>query len=430
MLLAGSKGNTFYFLAILMLLHNNECSCILSLSEKSNSNMLHLPTLISLCFILNLFIAVFFFSVYTYKKQPCFLFFATACCSFITAIALIGLREVINAPLLTYFFAYVFIILSPVLLIMGLKPQSQTPPLKLTPLYYASAVCCTLLLALYHVDAGQIITSIITATLFTYAAYLMINTPSVAKLQQQLLIACFSLHSLIMILQVLLLVLPYTSYFSNTGFTGASQLLLITHLFLTTASALILPFLTFANAESKLINLANHDPLTQLLNRRGFFQLSKKLGHSAPVNSRVSLIMLDIDFFKQVNDQYGHETGDEAIKWIAQHINELFFDIGITARIGGEEFAIFLNQHNLAQARQLAQKLCRTIHQFPFNYNGNSIALSVSAGVSSELVRDLNIHQLLLLADKRLYLAKETGRNKVVTHDEKSLLAQTSSAVV
>lgn len=66
--------------------------------------MLHLPTLISLCFILNLFIAVFFFSVYSYKKQPSFLFFATACCSFITAIALIGLRGVIDYPLLTYFF--------------------------------------------------------------------------------------------------------------------------------------------------------------------------------------------------------------------------------------------------------------------------------------------------------------------------------------
>ena len=52
--------------------------------------------------------------------------------------------------------------------------------------------------------------------------------------------------------------------------------------------------------------------------------------------------MLDIDLFKQVNDQYGHETGDEAIKWIAQHINELFFELGVTARIGGEEFAIFL----------------------------------------------------------------------------------------
>jgi len=392
--------------------------------------MLHLPTLISLCFILNLFIAVFFFSVYSYKKQPSFLFFATACCSFITAIALIGLRGVIDYPLLTYFFAYLFIILTPLLLILGLIPQSTVPAVKLTPLYYACAICCTLLLAVYLIDAGQIITSIITAVLFSYAAYLMIKTPSVAKVQQRLLIACFSLHSLVMLLQVVLLVLPYSSQISQANLAAGLQLLLVSHLFLTTASALILPFIAFANEESKLINLANHDPLTQLLNRRGFFRLCKKITHTAPLNSRVSLIMLDIDLFKQVNDQYGHETGDEAIKWIAQHINELFFEAGITARIGGEEFAIFLNQKNLTQARQLAQKLCRSIDQYPFYFNGYSIALSVSAGVSSALIRDLNMQELLLQADKRLYLAKETGRNKVVTHDEKSALMNSPSAII
>ncbi|WP_350608294.1 GGDEF domain-containing protein [Pseudoalteromonas sp. MER144-MNA-CIBAN-0113] len=392
--------------------------------------MLHLPTLISLCFILNLFIAVFFFSVYSYKKQPSFLFFATACCSFITAIALIGLRGVIDYPLLTYFFAYLFIILTPLLLILGLIPQSTVPAVKLTPLYYACAICCTLLLAVYLIDAGQIITSIITAVLFCYAAYLMIKTPSVAKVQQRLLIACFSLHSVVMLLQVVLLVLPYFSQISQANLAAGLQLLLVSHLFLTTASALILPFIAFANEESKLINLANHDPLTQLLNRRGFFRLCKKITHTVPLNSRVSLIMLDIDLFKQVNDRYGHETGDEAIKWIAQHINELFFEAGITARIGGEEFAIFLNQKNLTQARQLAQKLCRSIDQYPFYFNGNSIALSVSAGVSSALIRDLNMQELLLQADKRLYLAKETGRNKVVTHDEKSALMNSPSAII
>ena len=392
--------------------------------------MLHLPTLISLCFILNLFIAVFFFSVYSYKKQPSFLFFATACCSFITAIALIGLRGVIDYPLLTYFFAYLFIILTPLLLILGLIPQSTVLAVKLTPLYYACAICCTLLLAVYLIDAGQIITSIITAVLFSYAAYLMIKTPSVAKVQQRLLIACFSLHSVVMLLQVVLLVLPYFSQISQANLAAGLQLLLVSHLFLTTASALILPFIAFANEESKLINLANHDPLTQLLNRRGFFRLCKKITHTATLDSRVSLIMLDIDLFKQVNDRYGHETGDEAIKWIAQHINELFFEAGITARIGGEEFAIFLNQKNLTQARQLAQKLCRSIDQYPFYFNGNSIALSVSAGVSSALIRDLNMQELLLQADKRLYLAKETGRNKVVTHDEKSALMNSPSAII
>ncbi|WP_350628724.1 GGDEF domain-containing protein, partial [Pseudoalteromonas sp. CAL260-MNA-CIBAN-0059] len=118
----------------------------------------------------------------------------------------------------------------------------------------------------------------------------------------------------VMLLQVVLLVLPYFSQISQANLAAGLQLLLVSHLFLTTASALILPFIAFANEESKLINLANHDPLTQLLNRRGFFRLCKKITHTVPLNSRVSLIMLDIDLFKQVNDRYGHETGDEAIK--------------------------------------------------------------------------------------------------------------------
>ncbi|TMP41474.1 GGDEF domain-containing protein, partial [Pseudoalteromonas sp. S1688] len=83
------------------------------------------------------------------------------------------------------------------------------------------------------------------------------------------------------------------------------------------------------------------------------------------------LIMRDIDLFKQVNDQYGHETGAERKKWIAKHIYELIFDAGITAPIGGEEFATFLNQNNLTQAMQLALKLCRCIDQYPFYFNGN-----------------------------------------------------------
>ena len=71
-----------------------------------------------------------------------------------------------------------------------------------------------------------------------------------------------------------------------------------------------------------------------------------------------------------------------------------------------------------------------SINEYPFYFNGNSIALSVSAGVSSMLVRELNMQELLLQADKRLYLAKETGRNRVVTHDEKSLLAKAPSAII
>ncbi|MGO3444882.1 MAG: GGDEF domain-containing protein, partial [Pseudoalteromonas distincta] len=142
------------------------------------------------------------------------------------------------------------------------------------------------------------------------------------------------------------------------------------------------------------------------------------------IDKNVSVILLDIDFFKRVNDQFGHETGDQAIKWISQHIKEQFLNVGISARIGGEEFAILLPDYSLSAAKNDAEQLRKNISIQPFYHDGQHISLSVSAGVSNAINGEATIKELLAYADKRLYLAKETGRDKVVTFDEKSLLMQ------
>ena len=386
--------------------------------------MLHLPTVICLSFILNLMIGFFFVSVYKYKSQPAFLLFSLACFSFAAAEVFASIRVYIDFPFVTHYLANIFIILSPLLIIVGLFKYKNTQNISLMPLYCIFGFSAFLLLAIYPFDAAKMFTSLIISGLFIYSGYLIKSMSFVAKIQQKALTTCFLVHSGVMLLQVAVLSIPVIS--SNVvDITAPLQIILISHLILATLSALILPFLLFSNTEYTLSNLANTDSLSQLLNRRGFFNKAKEsLNQLSNKDKSVSIIILDIDFFKRVNDEYGHDTGDQAIKWIAQNIKEQFINTGISARIGGEEFAILLPDYSLSAARESAEYLRENISKHPFYYKGAHINLSVSAGVSTALNGQMSIKDLLSLADKRLYLAKETGRDKVVTFDEKQLLLQ------
>lgn len=108
----------------------------------------------------------------------------------------------------------------------------------------------------------------------------------------------------------------------------------------------------------------------------------------------------------------------------------IIYDIGITARIGGEEFAVLLNGYTLEQANSLAEQLSVNIRQQPFYCNDQPIPLSVSAGVSSTTINQLNLKELLLHADKHLYFAKETGRDKVVSQYDHALFSQANTSAI
>ncbi|MBQ4857497.1 GGDEF domain-containing protein [Pseudoalteromonas sp. MMG007] len=386
--------------------------------------MLHLPTVICLSFILNVIIGIFFLSVYKYKDQSAFLLFSLACFSFATAEVLASIRIYIELHFVTHYLANIFIILSPLLITIGLIKYKNVQNTSLTPLYCILGFSAFFLLAIYPYDAAKMLTSLIISGLFFYSGYLIKSMIFVAKIHKKALTTCFLVHSGVMILQVAVLSIPVLSR-NIVDITAPLQAILISHLILATLSALLLPFLLFSNTEYTLSNLANTDSLTQLFNRRGFFNKAKEsLNHLSNKGKSVSIIILDIDFFKRVNDKYGHDTGDHAIKWIAQSIKEQFMNAGISARIGGEEFAILLPDYTLNAARESAEYLRENISKQPFYYQGTYINLSVSAGVSSTINGKMSIKDLLSLADKRLYLAKETGRDKVVTLDERQLLLQ------
>ncbi len=156
--------------------------------------------------------------------------------------------------------------------------------------------------------------------------------------------------------------------------------------------------------------ISNTDSLTSIANRKKFEQeIEKEISRSNRYNHPLSLIFFDIDFFKQINDNYGHKTGDEVLKNLCQQIKNNIRDIDSFARWGGEEFTIILPNLSLENALNTAEKLRQTISQFEILPD---LFITCSFGVSEYKNGD-NLNTLLHRADEALYSAKEHGRNRV-----------------
>lgn len=167
-------------------------------------------------------------------------------------------------------------------------------------------------------------------------------------------------------------------------------------------------------SSKKLIEMATSDPLTGLLNRReGFRRFKKEISHSSREKLPLSVILIDIDFFKQVNDNFGHQVGDEVIKMIAATLVAILRDYDIICRYGGEEYLIVLPTTGLVKALETAERIRKVVEEeVVCTDNGAEIRITVSSGVSSLQPTD-SIDSLIYRADNALYIAKEEGRNQV-----------------
>lgn len=169
--------------------------------------------------------------------------------------------------------------------------------------------------------------------------------------------------------------------------------------------------------------LADHDSLTEALNRRSFIKHAQKsLGREK--NYPISILMLDMDHFKKLNDNYGHQAGDLALKHFAAIVrNNLRLD-DLFCRIGGEEFVLMIRQTEMLDVLSIAERIRENVEITPFEHNGEKIALSVSIGIRhiSELHPEIQLEHLLRDADEALYAAKQHGRNQVRIYmsDEKA----------
>ncbi|MEI7843060.1 MAG: diguanylate cyclase [Gallionellaceae bacterium] len=167
--------------------------------------------------------------------------------------------------------------------------------------------------------------------------------------------------------------------------------------------------------EIELEQRAHIDFLTGT-NNRGYFmeQAERELSRAIRYENPLSLLMLDIDFFKQVNDSYGHKVGDMALKKFAEICQQTLREIDVIGRMGGEEFAILLPVTALDKATEVAERLRLAIAnaKVPLE-SGMPLQFTVSIGVATIISNDENIDVLLNRADKALYEAKNSGRNKV-----------------
>lgn len=169
-----------------------------------------------------------------------------------------------------------------------------------------------------------------------------------------------------------------------------------------------------SSMQRELIRLATIDPLTGLCNRRGFFERAVEACERArPPEGSLSAIILDIDNFKYINDSYGHEAGDAALRACASAAR---FDEALAGRLGGDEFALLLEQRRLPEAIEIAEDLRQRLAARPIDTGRGRITLTWSVGVG-EAGPGETVDQLLARADAALYSAKIGGRNRVVGAD-------------
>lgn len=165
--------------------------------------------------------------------------------------------------------------------------------------------------------------------------------------------------------------------------------------------------------------LALKDELTGLSNRRAFFEQGKRIfEQSKRFGHPISVIMMDIDHFKMINDKYGHSSGDKVLQAVAEPLRRLVREIDIVARIGGEEFAFALPETGLENAVNLAERLRSEIEDLVVTNDGHNIKITASFGVVTCKDVDQNIDALLTGADNALYVAKRNGRNQIKTDIE------------
>ena len=178
--------------------------------------------------------------------------------------------------------------------------------------------------------------------------------------------------------------------------------------------------------------LATIDPLTGCYNRRAFFDLFEKSLEQANEKGRaLSSIMIDIDFFKSINDNFGHAIGDETIRMIADVlINHCDNENAIIGRYGGEEFCIVLPGTDAGAAVKIAENLRQTIQTTSKGFCAKNVFITASFGVSSNTDKTSDCSQLLDQADKALYAAKESGRNKVIRWGQDDVAPGTNENVV
>jgi len=170
----------------------------------------------------------------------------------------------------------------------------------------------------------------------------------------------------------------------------------------------------------RLYDSSMRDPLTNADNRRSLdARIVSEIAFARRHKRQLSVILLDIDFFKRINDRHGHPAGDEVLKVVAMTVKNQLRTEDVFARYGGEEFAILLRDTALPEAIHVAERVRERLARTPISASGTEISVTVSGGCSSlACSADATPEDLIGVADRRLYRAKRSGRNRIVGRDD------------
>jgi diguanylate cyclase (GGDEF)-like protein len=164
---------------------------------------------------------------------------------------------------------------------------------------------------------------------------------------------------------------------------------------------------------STLSVLASTDYLTGIMNKRMFTEIFKRYFQTAQKDSfSLTLLLLDLDHFKKINDNYGHQMGDKLLILFVKTIEEILSKSDIFARIGGEEFAILLSQIDSEDAYKFAEEIRKEVENITIKYEGKDISLTTSIGLAQNLETDDSCEDIFSRSDMALYQAKHSGRNQ------------------
>jgi diguanylate cyclase (GGDEF)-like protein len=175
-------------------------------------------------------------------------------------------------------------------------------------------------------------------------------------------------------------------------------------------------FLLMCNDEfnTRLQTLVATDSLTGIANRRQLMERGEaEMARARRYNQPLTVVMIDLDYFKKLNDTFGHAAGDQALRQAAQVCEAALRDIDLISRSGGEEFVALLPQTPMAQGQEVAERLRTAIAAIDLVWGGDKIPLTASLGVAELRFGDASIDQVLARADQALYRSKADGRNRV-----------------
>ncbi|MBR8831796.1 MAG: Response regulator PleD [Chroococcopsis gigantea SAG 12.99] len=171
-------------------------------------------------------------------------------------------------------------------------------------------------------------------------------------------------------------------------------------------------------AYNQLEKLAITDHLTGIFNRRAILTFAEEeFIRCSRYERRFSLLMIDVDFFKSINDNYGHDIGDKVLIEVAETINNGTRKVDILGRFGGEEFVVLLPEAGLPEAVGVAEKIKESVSEIRLPALRDKNEITVSIGVASYEKSDHQLEEIIKRADRSLYYAKNQGRNRVVTSE-------------